>query len=156
MYIYRVTKELKPLDPIWVHPGELRKILKGSDWFLWKKEPLTIREIFWKETQEKEPKPCTAGIKFNRDHLSCTVVIEPEKDIVFQSYTDINNSNIIKKKMEQRANYRRTRRNRKTRYRKPRFSNRTKKGQLSNTMQVKLQYIDQEIAFIKKILSVLI
>lgn len=59
--------------------------------------------------------------------------------------------------MEQRAKYRRSRRNRKTRYRKARFLNRSaskKTNRFSPTMISKFHSHEKEIAFIKKILPV--
>jgi 5-methylcytosine-specific restriction endonuclease McrA len=61
----------------------------------------------------------------------------------------------ISDKMTQRASYRRTRRGRKTRYRAPRFNNRTRKeGWLTPTLRSKLQAHEREISFVKSILPV--
>ena len=65
--------------------------------------------------------------------------------------------NDITGKMTQRAKYRRNRRNRKTRYRKPRFLNRKnsiRDNRFSPTMVSKIQSHVREIEFVKSILPV--
>ena len=159
MYVYRLDKWNRPLDP--VTPAKARVLLKSDNWFVKKREPFTIKEGFVKGIDSPEPpeevlrkKTYDIGLKFNHERLACTVVDSDTKKIVYQSLTDTSISNMIKKGMKQRANYRRTRRNRKTRYRKPRFDNRTRKSQLNPTMQHKLHNIIKELNFAKKILNI--
>lgn len=75
--------------------------------------------------------------------------------VLYQSQTELRSD--IKKKMDRRRAFRRNRRNRKTRYRKPRFLNRgnsIKKDRLPPSVRHKVQAHIDEIEFCKKILSI--
>lgn len=75
--------------------------------------------------------------------------------VLYQSQTELRSD--IKKKMDRRRAFRRNRRNRKTRYRKPRFLNRgnsIKKDRLPPSVRHKVQAHIDEIEFCKKILPI--
>jgi len=76
--------------------------------------------------------------------------------VVYQAEVKLRGDE-IKGKMDQRRMYRRTRRGRKTRYRKPRFLNRgnsTKTGRIPPSVRHKLQAHDRERLFVESILPV--
>lgn len=82
-------------------------------------------------------------------------VAKDNGDIVYMSKVIVRND--ITDKMTQRAKYRRNRRNRKTRYRKPRFLNRgnsIKTNRFSPTMVSKFHNHIKEIEYIKSILPI--
>lgn len=82
-------------------------------------------------------------------------VAKDNGDIVYMSKVIVRND--ITDKMTQRAKYRRNRRNRKTRYRKPRFLNRgnsIKTNRFSPTMVSKFHSHIKEIEYIKSILPI--
>ena len=82
-------------------------------------------------------------------------VTKDNGDIVYMSKVIVRND--ITDKMTQRAKYRRNRRNRKTRYRKPRFLNRRnsiKTNRFSPTMVSKFHSHIKEIEYIKSILPI--
>lgn len=84
-----------------------------------------------------------------------TAVATDNGTVVYMSEVTVRND--ITDKMKQRAEYRRNRRNRKTRYRKPRFLNRRnsiKEGRFSPTMKSKLASHVKEIGFIRSILPI--
>ena len=113
--------------------------------------PFTIKLTY--ETTEYT-QPLTIGQDSGSTYTGNAVT--NEKDEVFYiSQVEVRND--ITDKMKQRYNYRRTRRNRKTRYRKPRFKNRknsTKKDRLSPTLISKIDSHLKEIRFIRSILPI--
>lgn len=82
-------------------------------------------------------------------------VSNKNNDIFYMS--EVENRNDITEKMEGRSKSRRGRRNRNTRYRKPRFNNRknsTKSGRFSPTMKSKIDSHEKEIKVIYKIMPI--
>ena len=82
-------------------------------------------------------------------------VCDEQGDVYFMGQVTLRND--IKKNMDQRRMYRRNRRNRKTRYRKPRFLNRgnsIRKGRLNPTMTSKLNSHIKIIEYVKTILPI--
>lgn len=82
-------------------------------------------------------------------------VCDEQGDVYFMGQVTLRND--IKSNMDQRRNYRRNRRARKTRYRKPRFLNRgnsIRKGRLSPTMISKLNSHVKIIEYVKTILPI--
>jgi 5-methylcytosine-specific restriction endonuclease McrA len=81
-----------------------------------------------------------------------SAVVNASNEVVYLSEIEIRND--ITEKIKRRAKYRRSRRNRKTRYRKCRFLNRknsTKTGRFSPTMVSKINAHLKELKFIRKI-----
>jgi hypothetical protein len=75
--------------------------------------------------------------------------------VIYQS--EVNLRNDISKKMKERASYRRTRRGRKTRYRKARFDNRfalQRKGRLAPSIHSKINSHLREVRFVESVLPV--
>ena len=84
-----------------------------------------------------------------------SAVVDEHNNVVYMSVIEIRND--ISGKMTQRSKYRRNRRNRKTRYRKPRFNNRgnsTRKDRFSPTMKSKIDSHEKEIKFVNSILPI--
>ncbi len=84
-----------------------------------------------------------------------SAVVNSSNEVVYLSEIEIRND--IADKMKRRAKYRRSRRNRKTRYRKPRWMNRknsTKTERFSPTMTSKINAHKKELKFIHKILPI--
>ena len=93
------------------------------------------------------------GVDTGSRHIGVAVVSNDK--VLYQSQTELRND--IKRKMDARRAYRRNRRQRKTRYRKPRFLNRsnsTKSNRLPPSVKHKVQAHIDEIEFCKKILPV--
>ena len=116
-----------------------------------RREPFTIKLTY--ETTEYTQN-LTLGIDTGSGTLG-TAVADDEGKIVYMSKVTVRND--ISDKIKQRSNYRRNRRNRKTRYREARWLNRKnsiKKDRFNPTMTSKLHSHIKEIEYIKSILPI--
>lgn len=147
--VYVISTENKPLMPC--SPVIARLLLKQGKAKCIKRNPFTIKLLY--ETTEYTQE-LILGIDTGSSKIGSAVVNDKE-EVVYISEVEIRND--ISDKMTQRAKYRRNRRNRKTRYRKPRWLNRKnsiKKDRFSPTMTSKLNSHMKEINFIKSILPI--
>ena len=143
--VYVLNKDGQPLMPTDRH-GKVKHLLKSGKAKVVKRCPFTIKLLY--ETTEYTQK-LTLGVDTGSSKVGSAVVNDKE-EVVYISEVEIRND--IADKMTQRAKYRRNRRNRKTRYRKPRWLNRKnsiKKDRFSPTMTSKLNSHMKEINFIK-------
>jgi len=112
----------KPLDP--VHPGYARKLLSSGKAAVYRRYPFTL--ILKKEVE----KPITQPLRLKLDPGSKTtgiaIVNDASGEVVFAAELT-HRGNQIKEALDARRGVRRGRRQRKTRYRKPRFDNRRRK-----------------------------
>ena len=148
--VYVISKDGQPLMPI-RRNGKARRLLNKGKARVVHREPFTIQLLF--ETEENIA-TLTLGVDTGSSKIGCAVVT-PKKEVLYMSEVKIRNDIVIK--MERRKAYRRGRRSRKTRYRKPRFSNRSnsiKKDRFSPTMVSKINSHIREIEFIKSILPI--
>lgn len=116
-----------------------------------RREPFTIRLLYEPETNVVQE--CYCGVDTGSKHIGIAVVGNDK--VLYQSQTELRND--IKKKMDAKRAFRRNRRSRKTRYRKPRFLNRSnsiKSDRLPPSIKHKVQAHIDEIEFCKKILPV--
>ena len=147
--VYVLSKNKTPLMPC--KNVIARLLLKQGKAKVIKKCPFTIKLLYDSTTYVQE---LTLGVDTGSGTIG-TAVSNNKNEIVYMSKVILRND--ITKKMTQRAKYRRNRRNRKTRYRKPRFNNRhnsIKTGRFSPTMISKIQSHIKEIEFIKCILPI--
>lgn len=147
--VYVLDKFSKPLMPC--ENVVARLLLKEGKAKVVRREIFTIKMLV---DTEQYRQPLILGEDTGSGTLGCAVVRKDGK-VVYQSEVEVRND--ISKKMTKRSSYRRTRRNRKTRYRKPRFRNRKnsiKKDRFSPTMTSKIQSHKKEINFIKSILPI--
>ena len=138
--VYVVSKEKKPLMPC--SPAIARLLLKEGKAKCIKRSPFTIKLLY--ETTEYTQK-LTLGVDTGSSKVGSAVVSD-NGEVVYVSEVEIRND--IADKMTQRSKYRRNRRNRKTRYRKPRWLNRKnsiKKDRFSPTMVSKINGHMKEI-----------
>lgn len=112
-------KNGKALDP--TNPVRARKLLDKGRSKVVKRNPFTIK-IIDREKENSYIKDVTLGIDAGYKEVGFSAINENEE--LISGMLELRNN--ISKKLEQRANYRRTRRNRNTRYRQPRFDNRKK------------------------------
>ena len=148
MYVYVISKSGKPLMPC--KPAKARKLLKSGRAKCIKRTPFTIKLLFDCEENVQE---VIAGMDTGSKTIGIACISNGK--VVYQSETILRND--IKIKMDRRRKYRRTRRGRKCRYRKPRWSNRAsmrRKDRLSPTLKSKLESHLKEKKFIESILSV--
>jgi HNH endonuclease len=98
--------------------------------------------------------PLTLGIDTGSKYVGSAVINDTTSEILYESQTELRDD--IKKKMERRKAFRRSRRN-KLRYRPSRFDNRKaskRKNRYTPTLISKFQGHTREIEFIKSILPV--
>ena len=147
--VYVLSKGNKPLMPCTNVIARL--LLKQGKAKVKRREPFTIKLTY--DTTEY-PHELTLGVDTGSGTLGAAVSTDDGK-IVYMSKVIVRND--ITDKMTQRANYRRNRRSRKTRYRKARWLNRRnsiKKDRFSPTMISKLNSHVKEIEYIKSILPI--
>ena len=147
--VYVISKSGKPLMPC--ENVIARLLLKSGRAQVKRKRPFTIKLTV--ETTEYT-QPLTLGVDTGSGTVG-NAVSDDEGHILYMSEVRLRND--IKKKMDQRREYRRNRRSRKTRYRKCRFLNRrasTRTDRFPPTLVSKLHAHIREIEFIKTILPI--
>ena len=148
--IYVLSKDGQPLMPTNRH-GKIKHLLKSGKAKVVKRCPFTIKLLYENTTYTQN---LTLGVDTGSGTIG-TAASKNNGDIVYMSEVVVRND--ITDKMKQRAKYRRNRRNRKTRYRKPRWLNRKnsiKSGRFSPTMINKFHSHVKEIEYIKSILPI--
>ena len=147
--VYVLNKDSKVLMPCC--NAIARLLLKQGKAKVKKREPFTIKLTYETTNYTQD---LTLGIDTGSGTIG-TAVSKDNGDIVYMSEVVVRND--ISNKMTQRVKYRRNRRNRKTRYRKARWLNRSnsiKNDRFSPTMQSKLHSHVKEIEYIKSILPI--
>jgi 5-methylcytosine-specific restriction endonuclease McrA len=148
MRVFLLDKNLKPLDPC--HPARARELLKKGRAKVFKRYPFTIvmqdRAIVDSTVHphriKVDPGSKTTGI----------AVVQEETGRVTNALEISHRGQQIKDSLESRRALRRGRRNRKTRYRKPRFFNRTRKdGWLPPSLESRIANIETWVRRIIKL-----
>ena len=150
MFVYVISKDGQPLMPT-DRFGKVRRLLKNKKAKVVSRCPFTIKLLY--EPASLIVQEVVLGQDTGSKHIG-TVCVSNDK-VLYQSEVALRDD--IKKKMYNRRIFRKNRRQRKTRYRKPRFLNRassTKKDRLSPSVRSKVQSHIDEIEFCKKILPV--
>ena len=150
MLVYILKQNGQPLMPT-SRFGKVRRLLKENKAKVVRREPLTIKLLY--EPLTDDVQDCYCGVDTGSKHVGVAVVGNDK--VLYQSQIELRSD--IKKKMDARRTFRRNRRNRKTRYRKPRFLNRrnsTKLDRLPPSVKHKVQAHIDEIEFCKKILPI--
>lgn len=140
----------KPLMPC--KAQKAKKLLKLGKGKVVRRSPFTIKLTCGSSGYKQE---FTAGMDTGSKVIG-TAVVRKSGQLVYQAETHLRGEE-IKSKMDQRRMYRRTRRGRKTRYRKPRFLNRkasTRLERLPPSTRHKVQAHLKEKTFIESILPV--
>ncbi len=148
--VYVIGQNGQPLMPTNRH-GKVKHLLKSGEAKVVKRCPFTIKLLY---SSTNYTQNLTLGVDTGSGTIG-NAVAKDNGDIVYMSKVIVRND--ITDKMTQRAKYRRDRRNRKTRYRKPRFLNRRdsiRNDRFSPTMTSKIQSHCREIEFIKSIFPI--
>jgi 5-methylcytosine-specific restriction endonuclease McrA len=151
MRVFVLDKNLNPLDPC--HPARARELLQKGRAKVFKRYPFTI--VMQDRTVEEstvhphrikiDPGSKTTGI----------AVVQEENGRVTNALEISHRGQQIKDSLESRSSLRRGRRNRKTRYRKPRFLNRVRKaGWLPPSLESRIANIETWVRRIRKICPV--
>lgn len=147
--VYVISQDNQPLMPC--SNAIARLLLKQSKAKVKKRDPFTIKLTYETTNYTQD---LTLGVDTGSGTIG-TAVSKDNGDVVYMSEVIVRND--ITDKMTQRANYRRNRRNRKTRYRKARWLNRSnsiRTDRFSPTIQSKLRSHVKEIEYIKSILPI--
>ena len=151
MLVYVIDQNNQPLMPT-KRAGKVYRLLRDKKAKVVRKEPFTIKLLY--ETKTNIVQDLTLGVDTGSSKIGCAVVDE-KQNVLYLSEVEVRND--ITKKMDRRRTCRRDKRNRKTRYRKSRFSNRKnsiKKDRYNPTLRSKFDSHVREIEFIKSILPI--
>jgi 5-methylcytosine-specific restriction endonuclease McrA len=146
-YVFVVDTNRKPLNP--VHPGEARYLLKAGKAAVLKRFPFTIVLKYPVETQEVQP--LRVKIDPGSKTTGIAVVNDATGTVVFAAELT-HRGQAIRDALLSRRGVRRGRRTRHTRYRKPRFANRTRpKGWLAPSLMSRVSNV---LTWVKRLLYV--
>ena len=144
MLVYVINKNGKPLMPC--KPQKAKKLLKNNKAKIVNRTPFTIQLIHGSSGYTQ---PITLGIDAGSKIVGVSATTEDEE--LYSSEATLRND--IVDLLATRASLRRARRNRKTRYRQPRFLNRKKpKGWLAPSVQHK---IDSHLRLVRDVHRIL-
>ena len=147
--VYVLDMDGKPLMPTQRH-GKVRHLLKARKAKVVKKNPFTIKLLY---DSTRYTQPVTLGVDAGSKQIGLSASTK-EKELLAW---DVQNRTDITELISTRREARRTRRNRKTRYRAPRFNNRKKskpKGWLAPSVEHKIDTHLHCIHEVQKILPV--
>lgn len=147
--VYVISKNGQPLMPT-VRYGKVRKLLNSNRAIVIRCCPFTIQLLY---DTEEIIRPVDVGIDAGTKHIGISACTDTQE---LYSSEVLNRSDIVKL-LSQRRELRRTRRHRKTRYRKVRFSNRIHskhKGWLAPSMENIIQTHIRELELARSILPV--
>ena len=132
--VYVISKDGHPLMPT-VRHGKVRRLLKEKKAAVIRRCPFTIKLTYDTPDIVQE---VTLGVDSGSKHIGLSATTETKE--LYASEVELRGD--ISKLLEARRECRRTRRNRKTRYRKARFGNRVKskhKGWLAPSVEAKIE-----------------
>ena len=147
--VYVISKNGQPLMPTERH-GKVRKMLESGKAKVVKRTPFTIQLQY--ETSEYV-QPVTLGVDPGYKSVGLSAVTDTRE--VFAAETKVRTN--IPKLLATRRMFRRSRRGRKTRYRKPRFNNRVgskPKGWLAPSVENRIQFHVKLVNLVRSILPV--
>lgn len=145
-YIYVLNNHGEPLMPC--SPRKARVLLKNKKACVTKRTPFTIKLLYGSAGYKQ---PITLGVDAGSKHVGLSASTET-RELYREEFSPRND---VVNLLSTRREFRRARRNRKTRYRAPRFDNRVHskhKGWLAPSVEVKIQ---EHITVIKHICWIL-
>jgi 5-methylcytosine-specific restriction endonuclease McrA len=148
MRVFVLDKNLKPLDPC--HPARARELLSKGRAKVFKRYPLTI---VLQDRAVEESVTHSHRIKIDPgSQKTGLAIVQEETGRVTNALEISHRGQQIKNSLESRRALRRGRRNRKTRYRKPRFLNRTRPdGWLPPSLESRIANIETWVRRIRKV-----
>ena len=145
-YVYVLNQHGKPLMPC--SPRKARILLEQKKASVVKRTPFTIKLMYGSSGYKQ---PVSLGVDAGSKHIGLSATTE-KQELYSEELTPRNN---VVDLLSTRREFRRARRNCKTRYRAPRFNNRVHskhKGWLAPSVEVKIQ---EHITVIKHICKIL-
>jgi 5-methylcytosine-specific restriction endonuclease McrA len=135
--VFVLDTNKQPLDP--VHPGRARLLLTTGKAAVFKRYPFTI--ILKSELQAPKPQPLRLKIDPGSKTTGLAIVHDESGQVVFAAELT-HRGQAIKQALAARRGVRRSRRQRHTRYRKPRFKNRRRpEGWLAPSIESRLRNV---------------
>jgi 5-methylcytosine-specific restriction endonuclease McrA len=151
MRVFVLDKNLKPLDPC--HQARARELLDKGRAKVFRRYPFTIvlqDRVFEASVTHSHRIKIDPGSK-----VTGIAVVQEETGRVTNALEVSHRGQQIKNSLESRRSLRRGRRNRKTRYRKPRFLNRTRRtGWLPPSLESRITNIETWVRRIRKVCPV--
>lgn len=147
--VYVLNQYGEPLMPTNRH-GKVRRLLKGNKAKVIKRCPFTI-QLLYETTSNTQV--INLGVDAGSKHIGLSATTKDK--VLYEADVEIRND--IVELISTKRELRRSRRNRKTRYRKPRFDNRVKakkKGWLAPSVKQKIMSHLQVVENAKKILPI--
>ena len=145
--VYVISKSGHPLMPTNRY-GKVRRMLKESKAKVIKRCPFTIQLLF---DNKENIQPVSLGIDAGSKVIGVSATTKDK--VLYEAEVELRSD--ISKNLATRLEFRRARRNRKTRYRKARFLNRAKhKGWLAPSVQAKVDTHLRVVRDVHKILPV--
>lgn len=148
MYVYVINKHAQPVMPC--KPRTARVLLQKHKATVVKQVPFTIRLLYGSSGYRQ---PISLGMDAGSKYIG--IVATTEKKVLYAE--ELSPRNDVVKLLSVRRQNRRTRRNRKTRYRQARFYNRIHskhKGWLAPSVEVKIQEHISAVLRIQKMLPI--
>ena len=146
--VYVISQDGRPLMPTG-HHGKVRWLLKRKRAKVVRRTPFTIQLLYG--TGSERVQPVTLGI--DTGYQTAGYSASTEVKVLFEAEEKMRTD--IPHLMTERREKRRARRSRKTRYREPRFNNRTKcEGWLPPSIEEKLMAHQNAVHFISSFLPV--
>ncbi|MEA5566689.1 RNA-guided endonuclease IscB [Anabaena sp. UHCC 0399] len=148
--VFVIDSEKRPLNPI--HPAQARQLLRNKKAAIFRSFPFTI--IF----KEARPDSPVTKLRLKLDPGAKTtgiaLVSDNTGEVVFAAELK-HRGFVIRDALTSRRQLRRSRRNRKTRYRQPRFLNRTHpQGWLAPSLQSRIENIRTWVKRLRKLASI--
>lgn len=144
---YVLNRHGQPLMPC--SPAKARHLLNDGKAKVVKITPFTIQLLYGSSGYKQD---ITLGVDAGSKHIGLSAVTDDGRELFAAEVTPRND---VVEKLSTRREFRQARRNRKTRYRKPRFNNRVRskrKGWLAPSVEVKIQ---EHITVIRRVCSLL-
>ena len=145
--VFVIDTNKKPQNP--VHPAVARKMLRDEKAAVWRHFPFTI---ILKAAVEQAPKP-TLRLKLDPGSKTTGVALVDDERacVVFAAELD-HRGEPVKARLTSRRGIRRSRRNRKTRYRPARFDNRARpEGWLAPSLMSRVHNIETWVRRLRKL-----
>lgn len=135
--VFVIDSEKRPLNPI--HPAQARQLLRNQKAAVFRRFPFTL---ILKEFRSDSPvSPLRLKIDPGAKHTGLALVNDSTGEVVFVAKLK-HRGFAIRESLTSRRQLRRSRRSRKTRYRQPRFNNRTRsKDWLAPSLESRVENI---------------
>lgn len=146
-FVFVLDTHKQPCDP--VHPAAARRLLTEGKAAVWRSFPFTI--ILKQEAPEQEPAPLRLKLDPGSKTTGVALLNDATGRVVWAAELT-HRGQQIRNALESRRAVRRSRRQRHTRYRQPRFLNRTRpKGWLAPSLESRMGNVETWVARLRRL-----